>query len=111
MFDAMKNLNLGQLMGQVSQMREQAERLQQELGRRQVTADAADGMVQATVNGRLELVRLKIDPARIDPGDIGLLQDVIVAAVQGAQARAAEMVKAEMGRVAGEMGLPPGLLG
>jgi hypothetical protein len=111
MFDAMKNLNLGQLMGQVRQMREQAERLQQELGRRQITADAADGMVQATVNGRLELVQLRIDPVRIDTNDVEMLQDVIVAAVQGAQARAAEMVKAEMGRVAGEMGLPPGLLG
>jgi DNA-binding YbaB/EbfC family protein len=111
MFDALKNVNLGDLLGQVKQMREQAEKLQEELGRREVTADAGGGMVQATVNGKMQLVRLKIDKTRIDTSDTEMLEDVVIAAVQGAQTRAAEMVKQEMTRYAGQLGLPPGLLG
>jgi DNA-binding protein YbaB len=67
-------------------------------------------MVQATVNGRMELVTLKIDKSKIDTSDTEMLEDVIVAAVHGAQAKAAEMMKSEIQKAAGEMGIPPGLL-
>jgi DNA-binding YbaB/EbfC family protein len=111
MFDAFKNLGgLGDLMAKAKQMQEQMKTLQEELGRKQVTADAGGGMVQATVNGRLELVKLKIDKDKIDPSDTEMLEDVIVAAVHGAQAKAAEMMQAEMKKAAGDMGLPPGML-
>jgi len=68
-------------------------------------------MVQATVNGRLELVKLHIDKSKVDLNDTELLEDLIVAAVHGAQSRAAEMMKAEMQKMTGDLGLPPGLLG
>jgi hypothetical protein len=111
MFDAFKNLGgIGELMAKAKQMQEQMKTLQEEMGRKQVTADAGGGMVQATVNGRMELVKLKIDKARIDPSDTEMLEDVIVAAVHGAQAKAAEMMQAEMKKAAGDMGLPPGML-
>ena len=111
MFDAFKNLGgLGDLMAKAKQMQVQMKTLQEELGRKQVTADAGGGMVQATVNGRLELVKLKIDKDKIDPSDTEMLEDVIVAAVHGAQAKAAEMMQAEMKKAAGDMGLPPGML-
>ena len=111
MFDAFKNLgNLGDLMAKARQMQEQMKALQEELGRRQVTADAGGGMVQATVNGRLELVKLHIDKTKVDPADTEMLEDLIVAAVHGAQAKAAEMMQAEMKKAAGDMGLPPGML-
>ena len=111
MFDGLKNLgNLGSLMTKAKEMQEKFRALQEELAKRTVTADAAGGMVQATVNGRLELVKLRIDKARIDVNDTEMLEDVIVAAVRAAQAKAAEMSKAEMTRMAGEMGLPPGML-
>ena len=114
MFDALKGLgglgNLGQLMTKAKEMQDKMKAVQEELGRKTVTADAAGGMAQATVNGRLELVKLKIDKARVDVNDIEMLEDVIVAAVGAAQARAAEMSKAEMARIAGEMGIPPGML-
>jgi DNA-binding YbaB/EbfC family protein len=112
MFDALKNMGgLGGLMEQVRTMQEQMKKLQQELAAKQVTADAGGGMVQATVNGRMELVKLKIDKSKIDISDTEMLEDVIVAAVHGAQTRASEMVQEEMKKKAGEMGLPPGLLG
>jgi DNA-binding YbaB/EbfC family protein len=111
MFDSLKNLgNLGSLMTKAKEMQDRMKSLQEELARKTVTADAAGGMVQATVNGRLELVKLQIDKGRIDVNDTEMLEDVIVAAVRAGQAKAAEMSKAEMTRMAGEMGLPPGML-
>src|SRR5688500_3169579 len=111
MFDAFKNLgNLGELMTKARQMQDQMKSMQAELGKKQVTADAGGGMVQATVNGRMELVKLHIDKSKVDVNDTEMLEDVIVAAVHGAQARAAEMMKQEMQKAAGEMGLPPGML-
>ncbi len=111
MFDSLKNLgNLGSLMTKAREMQDKMKSLQEELARKTVVADAAGGLVQATVNGRLELVKLQIDKSRIDPNDTEMLEDVIVAAVRAAQAKAAELSKAEMSRMAGEMGLPPGML-
>jgi len=111
MFDAFKNMNMGDLMNQARQMREQMEQMQAEMARKTVTADAGGGMVQATVNGKLELVKLKIDRGKVDVNDTELLEDVIVAAVNGAQARAGQMMQQEMQKKAQEMGLPPGMLG
>jgi nucleoid-associated protein EbfC len=111
MFDALKNLgNIGDLMSKARQMQDQMKQMQEEMGKKQVTADAGAGMVQATVNGRLELVKLKIDKDKIDVNDTDMLEDVIIAAVTAAQAKAANVMKDEMQKIAGEMGLPPGML-
>src|SRR5437763_17065769 len=102
--------DLNQLMKQAQEMQGKMRQMQDELAKKQITADAGGGMVQATVNGKMELVKLKIDRSKIDPADTELLEDVIVAAVTAAQTRAAENVKQEMQKAAGEMGLPPGML-
>jgi DNA-binding YbaB/EbfC family protein len=111
MFDAFKNMNMGDLMNQAKQMREQMERMQGELAKKTVTADAGGGMVQATVSGKMELVKLKIDKTKVDVNDTEMLEDVIIAAVNAAQARAGEMMQEEMRKQAQQMGLPPGMLG
>ncbi|HEY8667840.1 MAG TPA: YbaB/EbfC family nucleoid-associated protein [Tepidisphaeraceae bacterium] len=112
--DMMKNLgnlgNLGELMSKARDMQEQMKKMQDELAKKMVTADAGGGMVQATVNGKLELVKLKIDKTKIDVNDIELLEDVIVAAVHGAQAKASDMMQQDLRRQAQEMGVPPGML-
>jgi DNA-binding YbaB/EbfC family protein len=111
MFDSLKGLgNLPGLMAKAREMQEKMQAMQEELARRQVTADAGGGMVQATVNGRLELVKLRIDKGRIDPNDTEMLEDVIVAAVAAAQQKASDSAKQEMQKMAGELGLPPGML-
>jgi DNA-binding YbaB/EbfC family protein len=111
MFDALKNLgNLPGLMQRAYEMQEKMKTMQDELARRQVSADAGGGMVTAVVNGRMELIKLRIDKTRIDPNDTELLEDVTVAAVAAAQHKAAEMVRQEMQKMAGEMGVPPGML-
>ena len=110
MIDDLNNLNLGDLLKKAQSFQGQVRQLQEELTRKTVTADAGAGMVQATVNGRLELVKLKIDKTKINTEDTEMLEDVILAAVKAAQTRAAEMMKQEMQRMAGQMGLPPGML-
>ncbi|HTW93446.1 MAG TPA: YbaB/EbfC family nucleoid-associated protein [Tepidisphaeraceae bacterium] len=111
MFDGMKNI--GDLMGimkNARQFQDRLQALQEEMARKTVTADAGAGAVSATVNGRMELVKLTIDKTRVDPADTEMLEDLIVSAVQLAQAKAAGMMKDEMARAAADMGLPPGML-
>jgi hypothetical protein len=111
MFDALKNLgNLGELLKGARNLKEKMAAMQEELARKQTSADAGAGMVQATVNGKMELVKLSIDRQKIDVNDTEMLEAMIVSAVQAAQAKAAEMMKAEMQKTMGELGLPPGLL-
>jgi len=109
--DGLKNIGgLMDLMKNARQLQERMQSLQQEMGRKTVTADSAAGAVVATVNGRLELVKLTIDKTRVDPADTEMLEDLIVSAVHLAQEKAAAMTKEEMSRAAAEMGLPPGML-
>lgn len=122
MLDSLKNLgNIGQLMARAGEMRAKMEAMQDELGKKLVTGDAGAGMVTATVNGRLELVKLHVDRERLRPADaegktplsgddFEMLEDLIRAAVRAAQTKAAEIMQAEMGKMAGDMGLPPGML-
>ena len=111
MLDGLKNLaNLPGLMAKAREMQDRMKAMQDELARRQVSADAGAGMVEATVNGRLELLKLRIDKSKVDPADTEMLEDLVVAAVNAAQAKAAAMMKEEMQKMTSEMGLPPGIL-
>ena len=111
MFDGLKGLgDLSGLMNKAREMQDKMKSVQENLARQQVTAEAAGGMVQATVNGRLELTRLRIDKTKIDPNDTEMLEDVIVAAVAAAQTKAAQTARDEMQKMAGDMGIPPGML-
>src|SRR6478672_11629904 len=100
MFDSLKNMNLGDLMQQAKQMQGKVQQMQAEMAKKTVTADAGAGMVQATVNGKMELTRLKIDKTKVDTNDTEMLEDVILAAVNAAQAKAGDMMKSEMQKMA-----------
>jgi DNA-binding YbaB/EbfC family protein len=111
MFDAFKNLaNLPALMSKAREMQEKMQAMQEELGRKTVTADAGGGMVEATVNGRLELVKLRIDKSRIDTNDTEMIEDLTVAAVRAAQLKAGEMAQQENSKATAGLGLPPGMI-
>ena len=111
MFDALKNLgSLPGLMAKAREMQDRMAAVQEELGRKTVSADAGGGLVEATCNGRRELVRVRIDKSRVDVNDTEMLEDLIVAAVRAAQDKAVDLAKGEMQRVAAEMGVPPGML-
>jgi DNA-binding YbaB/EbfC family protein len=110
-FDALKNLgSVPGLIAKAREMQDRMESMQEELARKTATADAGGGMVEATCNGKMELVRVKIDRSRVDLNDTEMLEDLIVAAVHAAQVKASDLAKTEMQRVASEMGLPPGML-
>ena len=112
MFDNLKNLaNLPGVLAKAREMQEKMQQIQAGLAEKQVTADAGGGMVEAVVNGRMELVRVRIDRARVpDLTDTEMLEELIVAAVSAAQRKAAEMVQQEMQKAASDLGLPPGML-
>jgi DNA-binding YbaB/EbfC family protein len=111
MFDALKSLgNPMDLMRKAREMQGHMQKMQEEMGRKTVSADAGGGMVSAVVNGRLEVVKVRIDKSKIDVNDTDLLEDVITAAIAAAQAKAAEMMRTEMQKMAAGAGLPPGML-
>jgi DNA-binding YbaB/EbfC family protein len=67
-------------------------------------------MVTVIVNGRQEVLSIKIDRSVVDPNDVDMLQDLVTAAVNEALRKSQELMKDEMGRLTSGMGLPPGLL-
>jgi hypothetical protein len=104
---------LGDLMSMMKnfgQMRERMEATQEVLGRMTVDGEAGGGMVTATVNGRLELVSLRIAPAAASPDDVPLLEDLVKGAVGQALAKARDLQRQEMMKILGGLPLPPGLL-
>jgi DNA-binding YbaB/EbfC family protein len=103
--------NMGQLMKQAQQFQSKIAKLQEELGEQTVEASAGGGMVTVVANGKQEIISIVIDPEVIDPDDVEMLQDLIMAAVNDALSRAKEMVNAEMGKLTKGMNLPgmPGM--
>jgi DNA-binding YbaB/EbfC family protein len=122
MFDQLKNLSeLPKILGKAREVQERMQRMQEELGRRTVEGEAGAGMVRVTMNGRMEVVRVRIDYARLgvlndagklpmSAGDFEMLEDLIAAASRAAQEKAGELVRSEMARIADEVGVPPGLM-
>jgi hypothetical protein len=103
-------LDINKMMKQVQKLQGDMVKLQEELAGRTVEATAGGGMVKAVANGRQELVTLVINPEAVDPEDVEMLQDMILAAVNESLRQSRDMVAREMGRLTGGMGLPPGLL-
>ena len=96
-------MNIQNMMKQAQEMQE---RLQQEMSHLTVEATAGGGMVTVTVNGHKHLQKLAIDPEVVSKDDLGMLQDLIVAAVNDAHRKVDEAMKQRMGGMLGGMGLP-----
>jgi hypothetical protein len=103
-------VNIDKVMKQVQKAQAQMAAVQQELAGRTVEATAGGGMVRVVMAGDGTLRSLSIDREVVDPEDVDMLQDLIVAAVNEGKRRSAEMAAAEMQKAAGSLGLPPGLL-
>ncbi|RKX26448.1 MAG: YbaB/EbfC family nucleoid-associated protein, partial [Candidatus Zixiibacteriota bacterium] len=88
--------NLGNMMKQVQKMQAQMEQIQAELEQTQVEGTAGGGMVTAIVNGKQDLLEIKIDPEVVDPEDVEMLQDLVVAAVNQARQKAQELQSERM---------------
>ena len=96
-----QGMNPQKMMKQMQKMQADMARVQQELAAETVSASAGGGAVTAVVSGGLELVDVTIDPAAVDPEDVELLQDTIVAAVNEAMRAAQQLANQRLGAIAG----------
>lgn len=101
--------NFGKLMKQAQEMQERVKEMQSKMESERAEGTAGGGMVVVTMNGRHEIVGIKIDPEVVVPDDVEMLEDLITAACNDARAKIDEKVQEEMGRLTGGLGLPPGM--
>jgi nucleoid-associated protein EbfC len=102
-------MGMGNLAKMAQQMQSEMARAQHELDELRVEGSAGGGVVKAVVSGKLDVVSVSIDPEVVDPDDVEGLQDLVVAAVADAQTNAKAAADEKMSRIAGGLGLPPGL--
>ena len=102
--------NMGDMMKQMQKqavkMQKRAEEIQEDLKERVVEASSGGGMVTVHVNGKQELLSIKIDPEVVDPNDVQMLEDLVLAAVSQAMKKSQEMYQEEMGKLTGGLNIP-----
>ena len=104
--------NFQQILQMGQQVQARLSQLQTELGQRTVTCSSGGGMVSVTADGRGKIRSVKIDKSVVDPEDIDMLEDLVLAAVNEAQTRAGALYEEEMKKISGGLSLPfqiPGL--
>lgn len=105
-------MNMQKMLKQVQKMQADMAKAQEELKTKTVEASAGGGVVTVTANGAQEIVAVKIKSEAVDPDDVEMLEDLVMAAVNEALRKAQELAAQEMQKVAGGLnipGLPPGL--
>ena len=99
---------LGNLMKQAQEMQETLQRAHEELARREVTGESGAGMVKVVMTGKHDVRRVNIDPSVMQE-DVGMLEDLVAAAINDAVRRVEEMAKERLAGMTGGMNLPPGM--
>ena len=100
--------NLGQMMKQAQEMQAKMGEMQERMDQTEVTGESGGGMVSVTLTGKGEMRGLKVDPSLMSPGEVEVLEDLIVAAHIDAKARVEAKVQEEMSQLTGGLNLPPG---
>ncbi len=95
----------GNMMKQLKKVQEKMNKIQEELAQKTVEGSAGGSMVTAVVNGKQELLSIKIEKEVVDPEDVEMLQDLIVAAVNQAVKKSQDMMNEEMSKITGGLGL------
>ena len=98
--------NMQQMMMRAQKMQQDIQRVQEEVGASELEYSAGGGAVKVVIYGRKELKSIEIKPECVDPDDVEMLQDLIIAAVNGAISLAEETMEREMSKVTGGMNLP-----
>jgi len=104
-------MGMGNLQRMAMQMQQEMARIQQELGEARVDGSAGGGAIRAVVTGKQELVSVTIEPEAVDPADIEMLQDLVVAAINDALEASRRLAEQRMGALTGMTGGLGGLLG
>lgn len=98
--------NMNNVLKQAQKMQEEMERIQQETEEENIEATSGGGAVRVIVNGKKELVEIKLDPDAVDPDDVETLEDLIMAAVNEAVKKAEDMMEEKMGAITGGLNIP-----
>lgn len=99
-------MNVQKMMKQVQKMQAEMAKAQEALGEKTVEATAGGGVVTVTANGHQQILSIKIDPAAVDPDDVEMLEDLVLAAVNEALRRSQEMASEAMAQVTGGINIP-----
>ena len=97
---------MGNILKQAKVMQDKMADIQNELANKTIEFASGGGMVNVTINGRQEIVSIRVDPSVINPNDVEMLQDLIAAAVNGAIKRSQEMMSEEMGKITAGLNIP-----
>jgi DNA-binding YbaB/EbfC family protein len=97
---------VGNIMKQAQMMQKRMAQMQQELEERRIEATSGGGMVKAVVSGKQQLISLTIDPKAVDPEDVEMLQDLVVAALSEALKQSQKLAEEEMGKITGGLNIP-----
>jgi DNA-binding YbaB/EbfC family protein len=101
--------NLGNMLKQAQQVQAKMAEMQAELEKIEMTGASGGGVVQVTLGGKGEMRRIKIDKSLVDPNEVEVLEDLVVAAFNDAKSRIEAHVAQEMAKVTGGLQLPPGM--
>ncbi len=99
-------MNIGKIMKEAQKIKAKMEEVREELSKRTVEASSGGGMVKVTVNGNMEVVDIKLEKEIIDPDDPGMLEDLILAAVNEALRKMRETVEQEMSKITMGLNIP-----
>ena len=99
-------MNMQEMMRQAQKMQKKMAAVQEEAAGKIVEGDAGGGMVTVSANGRSEIISVKIEKEVVDPEEIEMLQDLVVAAANQALSKAGEMMQAEVSKITGGMNMP-----
>ncbi len=99
---------MGAMMKQAQKLQAKLARVQEELGAKEVEATSGGGMVTVRASGHQDILSIKINPEVVDPEDVEMLEDLVLAAVQQARKKAADMAEAEMQKATAGL-VPPGM--
>jgi len=99
-------MKLDNIMKQAQKMQKQMMEIQEELANRTVEATVGGGVVTVIANGQQQILSIRIDPEVVDPNDVDMLQDLILAAVNEALRKAQELMTAEMNKLTGGLKIP-----
>ena len=102
--------NMAGMMKKVQKLQSQMKTMQEDLKKRTVEVTAGGGAVKVVINGDKELQSLTIDKAAVDPEDVEMLQDLVMAAGNESIKKVDDMMAAEMGKLTSGLGLPPGMI-
>jgi DNA-binding YbaB/EbfC family protein len=102
-------MNIQKMLKQFQQMQSQMQKTQADLGSKTFEGSVAGGKVVAVANGHGDVQSIRLDREVVDPAEVEMLQDLVLAAVQQAQKKSKDSQAAEMGKITGGLGLPPGM--